>query len=389
MPTYRRALMLFGSAVAALSIAACATSTSPSATTANSAGGSTTSTASLSVTQAQEMVAKHSARQTSWSGPTTGPRAATHARIAYVSADQSYTSFVSWGNGIAAAAKDLGWDFTILDGKGTVTGQLNAMQQAVALHPEGIITSADATALQVPIQQAVAQKIPVVGIHATGLPGPSPKLGLATNISSDPVEIGRLQAAYVLAASDGKARALHWLDNSFAIARLKAVNAEGPVKQCPACKFLEEQNIPIGDQAQRIPTLVTSDLARFGKQFYITTCCDNFFTQAVSSLRSAGVDPHSVVLIGADGPPEAYDRIRQGNYEAATVPEPSTLFGYQAVDAIVRVMAGQPVSSFIQPTYLVTRDNVDAEGGAAGQFVPSNGFACHYRNIWLARSESC
>ena len=81
--------------------------------------------------------------------------------------------------------------------------------------------------------------------------------------------------------------------------------------------------------------------------------------------------------------------IRKGNYQVADVPEPSTLFGYEAVDAAVRAMAGQPPAEFIQPTYLVTKENVDAEGGKENQFIPNNNFACHYANIWLGENKSC
>jgi ribose transport system substrate-binding protein len=52
------------------------------------------------------------------------------------------------------------------------------MQQALAANPAAIITPADANALQKPIKEAVSRHIPVIGIHATAFPGPSPELGL-------------------------------------------------------------------------------------------------------------------------------------------------------------------------------------------------------------------
>jgi hypothetical protein len=72
----------------------------------------------------------------------------------------------------------------------------------------------------------------------------------------------------------------------------------------------------------------------------------------------------------------------------ATVPESSTLFGFEAVDAIVRAMAGQPPAEFVQPTYLVTRENVNAEGGDKNQFIPSNNFVSHYVNIWKGENKA-
>jgi ribose transport system substrate-binding protein len=344
----------------------------------------------MTVDEAKALVAERTKPQTDWKGPTSGPKATTgDATIVYVSADQSYVSFVNWGQGVIDAATALGWNVVVLNGKGTIGATLSAMQQAVALHPTAIVTSADASALQAPIKQAVEAGIPVIGIHATAFPGPDPKLNLFMNIGSNPADIGAVQAAYVIADSNGKAKQVHSLDNSFAIARFKAKAATEPVKNCSGCSFMEMVNIPIAEQATRIPPAVSGLLANHGDTWYMTTCCDNFFPYFASALRSGGATPDKVKLIGADGPPSAYDMIRKGNYEVATVPEPSTMFGYQAVDAVIRAMAGEPPAQFVQPTYLVTKDNADAEGGDKNQFIPSNNFACHYLNIWKGTNEAC
>jgi len=346
--------------------------------------------ANITVDEAKSIVAERTRPQTDWKGPTSGPQASTDAvTVVYVSADESYVSFVNWGRGVEEAAKALGWKTVVLNGKGTITGTLQAMQQAVSLNPAAIVTSADASALQEPIKQAVAQNIPVIGIHATAYPGPDPKLNLFTNISSNPAEIGETQAAYVIAQSDGKAKQLHFLDNSFAIARFKAKAATDPIKNCSGCSFVDMVNIPIADQTKRIPPVISGIVANHGDGWWGTTCCDNFYPYVASALRSSGIAPDKVHLVGSDGPPSAYDMIRKGEYEVATVPEPSTLFGYQAIDAVVRAMAGQAPSSFVQPTYLVTKDNADAEGGKSNEFIPSNNFACHYMNIWRGQSNAC
>ena len=345
---------------------------------------------SISVDEAKAIVLQRTQVQSEWKGPTAGPKATiTPQTIVYVSADQSYVSFVNWGRGVEEAAKALGWKAVILNGQGTVTGTLAAMQQAVSLKPAAIVTSADASALQVPIRQAIAQNTPVIGIHATAYPGPDPKLGLFNNISSNPAEIGETQAAYVIAQSNGTARQLHFLDNSFAIARFKAQAATEPIKSCSGCKFIDMVNIPIADQTRRIPSVMSGIVANQGKGWWGTTCCDNFYPYVASALRASGVKPDEVHLVGSDGPPSAYDMIRKGEYEVATVPEPSTLFGYQAVDSVVRAMAGQEPSKFVQSTYLVTKENADKEGGKSNEFIPSNGFACHYQAIWKGTQAAC
>ena len=344
----------------------------------------------LTVAEAKAIVAERTKRQTDWMGPTEGPRApAGTFTIAYVSPDQSYTPHVLWGRGVEEAAHALGWKVITFNGQGTVSGTLTAMQQALAANPAAIVTPADANALQKPIKDAVARHIPVIGIHATAFPGPHPDLGLYMNIVSNPAEIGQTEAAYVIAMSDGKARDIHMVDDSYAIARFKAKATTTPIANCPGCKMLETVNMPLGDASARMSSTVSGLLARYGDSWWMTTCCDGYYTNVAAALRAAGASPDKIKLVGADAPPSAYDMIRKGGFEVASVPEPSSLFGYEAIDAVIHAMAGEEPAHFIQPTFLIVKQNVDSEGGDKNEFVPSNHFACHYMNIWKGTKTPC
>ncbi|WP_288037277.1 substrate-binding domain-containing protein [Acidiphilium sp.] len=344
----------------------------------------------LSVAEAKAIVVERTKKQTEWKGPSDGPRApAGSVTIAYVSPDQSYTPHVLWGRGVEEAAKALGWKVMTLNGQGTVSGTLSAMQQALAANPTAIVTPADANALQKPIKEAVARHIPVIGIHATAFPGPHPDLGLYMNIVSNPAEIGQTEAAYVIAMADGKARDIHMVDDSYAIARFKAKATTTPIANCSGCKMLETVNMPLGDASARMSSVVSGLLARYGDSWWMTTCCDGYYTNVAAALRAAGASPTKIKLVGADAPPSAYDMIRKGGFEVASVPEPSSLFGYMAVDAVIRAMAGQEPAHFVQPTFLIVKENVDSEGGRKNEFVPSNNFACHYMNVWKGTNNPC
>ena len=60
-----------------------------------------------------------------------------------------------------------------------------------------------------------------------------------------------------------------------------------------------------------------------------------------------------------------------------TVSEPFELQAYQAIDELNRAFNSQPPSGFVQPPFLVTQENIDAEGGDKNTFIPSN----DYRSI--------
>ena len=133
----------------------------------------------------------------------------------------------------------------------------------------------------------------------------------------------------------------------------------------------------------RQPQLTTSWVQRFGLPFYATSVGDNDWDFAVPVLRSGGVAPDQVKLVAADGNRSAYERIRKGGqYQVVTVSEPIELQAYQAIDELNRALQGKPPSGFVQPPYLVTKENVNAEGGEKNIFVPSNDYKRHYLAIW-------
>jgi hypothetical protein len=180
----------------------------------------------------------------------------------------------------------------------------------------------------------------------------------------------------VIAQSDGKASGIHMVDNSYAIARFKAKSTTTPIANCPGCKMLETVNMPLGEASARMGAAVSGLLGRYGDSWWMTTCCHGYYTNVAAALRAADASTDKIKLVGADAPPSAYDMIRKGGFEVATLPEPGSLFGYEAMDAVIRAMAGQEPAHFLQPVFHIVKDNVGTEGEKNNEFVPSNDFAC-------------
>ncbi len=346
------------------------------------AGWALPSAAQDIVAEAKKDLVIYAGPQDDWRGPTSSPKPASGKKIAYISNDENNDASRAWGVAIQEAGSKIGWDVTIIDGKATPVGWINAFNQAIALGVDGIITSADAASLQEPIGEAHAKNIPIVGIHAAALPGPNEKLGLFTNIQQDPREIGKAQADWVIADSNGKGRAVVTSHNEFAIAETKSRATEARLKECPGCEVLEYVSSPIAEVAQRQPQLVISWIQKYGTPLYITAVADYTLDFQVPALRSAGVDPADVKLVGADGQRSAYERIRSGEYQVVTVSEPVEMQAYQAIDEVNRAIQGQPPSGFVQAPYLVTPDNVNAEGGDQNAFIPTNDYKKHYLDLW-------
>ena len=148
---------------------------------------------------AKAYIAKVTASGTPWTGPTTGPKAQGKKLIVYVSADQRNGGAQGVGDGAQEAAKVIGWDFRILDGQGSVPQRTSALNQAIALKPDGIILGTVDAQEQAPvIEKAVKLGIKVVGWHSAGAPGPVKDPPVITNITTDPTEVAKAAALYAV-----------------------------------------------------------------------------------------------------------------------------------------------------------------------------------------------
>ncbi len=341
------------------------------------------SAAEDTVAAAKAAVDRYAGAQTTWEGPTSAPKPTKGMTLVYLSGDEQNDISHEYGVYMKEAAAKLGWTLTIIDGKGSPSSWVAGFNQAIALKPNGIAIFADAKSLQDPIRTAAEKGITVVGLHAASLPGPAPDLHLFDNIQEDPREIGKAEADWAIADSNGTAKVVVITHNEYQIAETKSQSTKAAVEACSGCKVLDYANFPASEAAQRMPQLTTSWVQRFGLPIYITSVGDNDLDFAIPALRSAGVPPEQAKLIGADGNRSAYERIRKGNqYQTVTVSEPIELQAYQAIDEFNRAFAKAPSSGFVQPPYLVTHANVDAQGGKGDIFVPENDYKGHYLQIW-------
>lgn len=328
-------------------------------------------------------IAKLANPQTEWEGPMAGAKPQPGKLVVFESEDERNDAAVKYGDGVKEAAAKIGWKVVVVDGRGTASGQQEATNQAIALQPDAIIISSDARPLKAAIAEANSRGIVVVGIHAAGTPGPQPDLGLFTNVQTDAVAIGRAQADWIIAHSDGTARVVVTTDCLFAIACTKAHALEERIKECKTCAVVEFNSTPSGDVEQQEASLVAAWVQKYGLPIYITSVGDYFADFQAPALRAGGVDPSQAILVSADGTKAAYQRIRAGNqYQMVTIPEPTTLQAFQAVDEIIRAMNKLPPSGFNQSPYLVSHDNVDLEGGDQNGYDPSNGYREQYAKIW-------
>ncbi len=345
------------------------------------------SAAAETLDQVKAEIAKATAPVTTWDGPTTGPKAAKGKFIVYVADTQTNAGSAGTAAGATEAAAALGWRFQLIDGGNTASGEANAFDQAIALKPDGIIVgSLAATQFKAQFKRASDQGIKLVSWHSAATPGPIAEVPeVFWNLSSDPYTIANTAAKYAVVDSNGAANAVILTDPQFAIVNTKTKGEQDGIEGTPGCTVLSVENAPYTQISQRMPSLMSALLQRFrSKLQYVLAFNDLYFDFSVPTLRAAGVGPADFphLISAGDGSSSAYDRIRKGEYQVATVPEPLNLHGWQALDELNRAFTGEKPSGYVTPIHLVTKANIDADGGKQNRFDPDNGYRDQYRKIW-------
>ncbi len=324
---------------------------------------------------------------TQWDGPTTGPAADPGKFIVYVADTQTNAGSAGTAAGAKEAADALGWKFQLLDGQNTATGESAALEQAIALKPDGIILgSLPVERFADLLKRADEAGIKIVGWHVAASPGKVEGVPqIFWNLSTDPYAIANTAAKFAVAHSNGTAKVVILSDRQYPIVVTKVTGQIDGIKACDTCEVLSEENAPYTEISQRMPSLMGALLQRYGDNLgYMLAFNDLYFDFSVPTLRANGIaaDQKPFLISAGDGSESAYDRIRKGEYQIGTVPEPLNMHGWQAIDELNRAFHGEEPSGYITKVHLVTKDNIDADGGDKNSFDPGNGYRDEYKKIW-------
>lgn len=337
------------------------------------------------ISDAMADVQKYAGQKTTWDGPTTGPKAAEGKKIVVLAADMKNGGVLGVANGVQEAGAKIGWEVTVLDGAGSVQSRAAAFGQALALKPDGIVIDGfDAVEQQAALDQAKAAGIPMVSWHAGPVIGPDEKTGLFTNVSTDAMEVSAAAAKWAFADAGGKPGVVIFTDSTYAIAIAKADKIKETIEALGGT-VLEYVDTPIAETSTRMPTLTTALLQKYGASWtHALAINDIYFDFMGPALAAAGVpgDGAPKAVAAGDGSESAYQRIRAGQYQAVTVAEPLNLQGWQLVDELNRAVQGEPWSGYTSPLHVVTKANIDFDGGDKNIFDPGNGYRDEYAKIW-------
>ncbi len=335
---------------------------------------------------AREIVQKATQQKTVWDGPTTGPKLQKDKFVVFLAGDMKNGGILGVLDGFKEAAEVAGWKLDVLDGAGSVKDQLAALNQAIAKKPDAIIIGGwNPNVAKIPLRKARAEGIQLIAWHGMPAPGPIPEYDIFYNVTTDSNDVASVAALYAVVKADGKAKAVIFTDSLYQIALDKANAMKATLEKFPECKVLEFVDTPISDTSNRMPPMTFSLLQKYGEDYeYSLAINDIYFDFMAASLRTAGRkgDGAPYNISAGDGSVTAYQRIRRGEYQAATVPEPLMLHGWQCLDEANRALAGEKPSGYVTPVHLVTPENIEFDGGPENVYDPQNGYKDAYKKIW-------
>jgi ribose transport system substrate-binding protein len=335
---------------------------------------------------AKAKVAAATQKAGKWDGPTTGPKAAKGKTIIYVAGDLKNGGTEGVSRGVEEATKAIGWTLRIIDGQGEISGRTAALNQAIALKPDGIIVGGfDAIEQNAALAGVKEAGIPFVGWHATIEPGPDAKTGMYANVNTRIADVAETAADLAIVDSNGKAGVVIFGDSVYAMAIGKARMMEAAIKKCGGCTVLSLEDSPMSEASTRMPQLTTSLLQRFGDKWTYSLAVNDlyydFMGPSLAAAGKSGTDTPKNISAG-DGSESSFQRIRTKQFQLATVPEPLHEQGWQLVDELNRAFAKQPWSGYISGIHLVTSDNIAFDGGPDNVYDPANGYRDVYKKIW-------
>ncbi len=357
----------------------------PIAMAAQPAGSRQDNNKSMSYEEMLNVVKAASAPSPKWDGPLSGPAGKHDQYIAIICEDLKNGGILHVAQGVQEAASVMKWKVQVYDAEGTPEGRKKAFAKALASNPNGIaLIGADANTVSSGLQQAYAQKIPVVGWHVGPVAGRLSEGPIVMNISTDPKEVAKITAMAAITSSHNKHGVVIFTDSNFAIAMEKANIMADIIRSCSNCELLEMKDVAISNSAETVPEVVQALLDKYGDKW---TCGlainDIYFDYAVPTLIMDDSKSEELHLLSAgDGSNAAFLRIQTGTLQTHTVAEPLNMQGWQMVDELNRLMSGEDVTGYIAPPHLVTTDNALSDGGAQFLFDPDNGYKDTYKAIW-------
>lgn len=354
-----------------LSLSACAES---------SAGPSTTEIDTGAVERAREFVENAMAPRTpeETALPTDGPPAVPGKKVVAITCSASVEGCRAISNGHVEAAEALGWDVTLIDGKGSAQGWNDAMETAIASRPDVIALGAiPPTAVEGAIERARAAGVLVVCTTCGVTEESADLVDIATGDDVNAV-IGEALGNYIVANSQGNANVLMWYYPEFAVSKDRFDAVKAVVEACASCQT-ETFEVKLSEWGTTLPGRIQSLLSQHPDVNWLYSPADETAIDGMNAVLASGLS--DVRVAGGNGNIQALETIADGEIYVATAATSYAYSSWAAMDNANRLLSGEAAVEVKAAVRVIDKTNVDQipEGEYYGGDVD---FRSAYEEIW-------
>jgi len=324
--------------------------------------------------------------------PTSGPAPVKGTKVVVIPCSLAAEGCATAAQAEVEAGKLLGWDMSIIDGKFDPSNFVAGVRQAIAVGAKGIILDTiDCAPIKAAVQQAQAAGIKVLGVNSLDCDDPSQgggqKLFAGTLgygkydiVSWNRDVVGKTIADYIIAKTKGQAKVIEMHEDDVAGLKYLAQGLDARLAQCTGCTvyrtaFLGTDLANGGVQSKAAAALVAHPDATV-----VVSPYDAAVLAGIGAAVKATGRP--IIVTGNEGLKAAIAQIRAGGPLTMVPGTPLRWSGWAAVDAMIRLLAGQPlVDEGLGLQVVDTEHQLPAkytfyDGNARTDYEPA------YRKIW-------
>jgi ribose transport system substrate-binding protein len=262
----------------------------------------------------------------------------------------------AFADGAEQAAKLLGWDYTRITYEFTPEDEQSALQQAVDLSPDVIMSSGQTPAFTLKARQEMKDK-GIIFIDQSAV-YEQDSLTAVGRVDSDPApptvlinpagfvafQNGVLPASWAAVTTGGNVRALVVNVPDIPIVVPPAVAFKATLNNiCPDTCSTVEVNATAGDIGTNIPSMVVSKLQEHPDTNYIYTTSGDFLLGVEAAVKAAGFN--DVKIVDATPSQDDLNSMNSGGIVEATTGLSNIVVGWRQIDAAVRYFNGDSIPS--------------------------------------------
>lgn len=366
--TRRRRSLIAAAGLTGLLLAASACSSS----TSNESSGDKADVAAY-----QAVAQKAMEKVTTFTGPTTGPRAVPSKSLVWISCGDTGEGCRVPGVAAKKAASALGWNIKVVDGKFDPTVYNRTIQEAINDHVDGIVIDAiSSEVVAEPLKRARAAGIVVGSYDSANTPSSD---GVNFEVLAQAPAQGKAMAAYMIWKNGGQAKAFMLNAPEFKGPSTWLAAARDSLAACSSCTVVDEQKFGPADAASRLPQLTAATLRQNPSINVVIASYDSAMLQTIPTLAQSGALKKT--MVGTfNGTSPALALIRKGQL-TATVGGAMGWGAWATLDNMNRVFAGEQAVEQNVPIRLIAKENV----GTVASGSPWDGdtdYAAAYEKIW-------